>query len=357
VLGSAGIARAVRELARALARRPDIALHLFAHSWAPAQRDDAPPAGAVLHRWPVPGRCLPLLARFGIDAGALCGRVPVFHWTDYVYPPVARGAAVCTLHDAAFAVDPSFHGAESEELRARTARALARAAIVVTPSRATAEVAEQQLAVPGAKLRVVPFGVDHVPEGSDGAPPLARPYLVAVGTIEPRKNHLRLLRAYDLLPPPRPSLVLLGKRGWDCAGTVAAILDLQRGGELIWHERCDDATLFRHVRHAVALVYPSLHEGFGFPPLEAAALGTPVIAGDCPALRETLGDAARFCDPTQPRDISRALSEVLHDQALRTALRERGRARARAFTWESCAAGYAAAYAEAFAIARGARGT
>ena len=161
--------------------------------------------------------------------------------------------------------------------------------------------------------------------------------VLAVGTIEPRKNHLRLLRAWDLLPDPRPALVLVGRRGWQCANIVAAIEQEQRGGHVHWHEDLADGEMYRYMRHAAALIYPSLLEGFGFPPLEAMSLGTPVVAGDNAALRETLGDAARFCDPLDIRSIAQTIDEVLHNRALRGELRTRGVRRAGTFSWEACA--------------------
>lgn len=346
LLTSSGIGRAVRELSRALAEHQDVELRLFGHSWAPARRCELPPE-AILHRWPIPGRSLPMLAGLGLDAPALCGKPTVFHWTDYIHPPVRRGAVVLTLHDLAFAEDETFHGEISSELLERTSAAAERADVIVTPTRATRQAAIERLGLDEARVRVVPFGADHTPAELAETPPLSRPYLLSLGTIEPRKNHLRLLRAWDLLPEPRPLLVLIGRRGWQCTNIVAAIEDGTRSGNILWFEAMPDADAFGYLRHAAALVYPSLLEGFGFPPLEAMSMGTPVVAGDNPALRETLGDAARYCDPLDTRSIAQTIDEVLHNQALRGTLRERGLAQARRFSWRACADGYADAYAAA----------
>ncbi|MGB3968940.1 MAG: glycosyltransferase, partial [Planctomycetota bacterium] len=136
LLSAAGIGRATRELARALGSRPDLDLHLFAHSLARAQVAAADVRGAHLHRLPIPGRSLRTLARLGLAADRLAGSPRVFHWTDYVHAPVARAKVVLTVHDLAFVRDERWHGANAAVLRERTARAIAAAAAVVVPSRA-----------------------------------------------------------------------------------------------------------------------------------------------------------------------------------------------------------------------------
>lgn len=347
VLTSSGIGRSVRELARALARREEVDLHLFAHSWGRARRTDAPPSGARLHRLPIPGRGLPWLSRMRLHTPTLCGRVPLFHWTDYVHPPVGDGRVVLTLHDVAFAEDTSFHGEQTDELWERSRRAAARADVVVTPTRATADAAARALDLHPERITVVPFGADHVPDDVHDEPPLDDPYILSIGTIEPRKNHLRLVRAWKTLPAPRPVLVLIGRSGWSCGETAAVIEEERQRGGLIWFEGLPDTDMFRWLRHAQLLAYPSLLEGFGFPPLEALALRTPVVAGDNGALRETLGDAAQFCDPTDEESIAQALQAVLRDRTLRATLQARGTRQIADFTWEASAAGYARVYANA----------
>ena len=138
LLSAAGIGRATRELARALAAHEDVELHLFAHSLARARCREQPPAAAHLHRLPIPGRSLPWLSRLGLGCDRLAGSVPVFHWTDYVQPPVSRAAAVLTVHDLAFVRDPSWHGTSAYTLRERTQTAINRARAVIVPSQATA---------------------------------------------------------------------------------------------------------------------------------------------------------------------------------------------------------------------------
>ena len=174
-----------------------------------------------------------------------------------------------------------------------------------------------------------------------------RPYLVALGTIEPRKNHLRILGAWQRLKEPRPSLVVIGRPGWECTEAVAALKEEERRGDLIWLRGANDQLTFRYMAHARAVLYPSLLEGFGFPPLEAMSLGVPVLAGDTPALREVLDDGAVFCDPSNTDAMAERLDELLSDRQRRYLLIRTGRRRAAAFTWDRTAKGYASAYREA----------
>lgn len=348
LLGAAGIARATRELARALARRTDLELRLFGHALARARV--APPAELVpaLRRWPLPGRWQPVCARTGIDAGALCGGVDLFHWTDTIHPPVRRRPTVLTLHDVAFAADPAFHGAAGAGLAARARAAAMQAARIAVPTAATRDQAIELLQLPAAKFRVIPFGADHLPRDHAGGPG-REAHALCIGTIEPRKNHIRLITAWRLLPAPRPPLVVVGRRGWECVEAVAALQQAEAEGLLRWLPDAGDAQLTGLLRDARLLVYPSQLEGFGFPPLEAMAAGIPVVAGETPALAEVLGDTAVLCDPQDASAIAAGVARVWNDARLRAQLRERGHARVARYRWDACAAAYAELYREVVA--------
>jgi len=340
LLQSAGIGRCVRELCRALAGIEGLNLQLFGHSFARTRRPDPLPPGARLHRLPIPGRSLPLLARCGLDASGLAGRAEVFHWTDYVHPPVSSAGRVLTIHDLAMAHDRRFHGSATALMLSRCRETATQSAQVICPTRATAEQVQAEFHLPDEKLSVIPFGCDHVaPTGTER--PLEGDYITMVGTIEPRKNHHNLLRAYQGLPTPRPRLLVLGRRGWECDEVVAALRSTQG---VTWIEDATDDQVMRYVEHAVALVYPSFLEGFGFPPLEAMALGTPVLAGDTPALREVLGSAAAYCDPHDVESIHHQLQSILNDPSLREDLGARGSRQASRYSWAQCAQAHADVY-------------
>jgi len=341
VLSGSGIGRAVRELAAALARRDDVAVRLFAHSLAPARQPTPPPTAARFCRLPIPGRALPLLARAGLGADRLVGGARVFHWTDYVHPPVSSARVTLTVHDLAFVRDPRWHGADAARLCERTRAAIAAAAVVVVPSQATADDV-RAFAPDVRRLAVIPFGSDHAPT----TPLPTGDHVLCLGTIEPRKNHLALLRAWELLPTPRPRLVVVGRAGWECAETVRALRAAAAAGWLTWRPDVSDDELWALLRSARALAFPSLWEGFGFPPLEAMACGVPVVAHDCAPMRE-LGDGVfAFADAREPAALAAALQRALADAAFRAQATTAGPARAARYRWDACAKAHAALYRE-----------
>lgn len=344
LLSPAGIGRAVRELARALAARDDVDVHLFGHSLARAMVEVSIPPNARLHRAPIPGRSLPFLQKLGLGADRLAGRVGVFHWTDYVQPPLSRARAVLTVHDLAFVRDPRWHGEDAAVLAERTRAAIAAATAIVVPSTTTAQ--DVRTFAPAAPSPVViPFGADHVPQDlapTNGEPP----FVLCVGTIEPRKNHLALLAAWRRLPSKRPRLLVVGRIGWECDAIVAALRAAEAEGLVEWRQHVDDRALWRLLAGARALVYPSAWEGFGFPPLEAMQLGVPVLANDTPALRELGDEAFEFVDADDPDAFAAALHRVLHDDALRLGCVRNGRQRAAHFRWANCAEAHAKVYRE-----------
>jgi glycosyltransferase involved in cell wall biosynthesis len=365
LFGAAGIARATTELARALADLGGaIDLRLFGHAWRRARSDVEVPVGARLRRWRMPARLLPTLRRLGVGADDLSGGVDVFHWTDYVHPPVRRARIVLTVHDLVFAEDSRFHGAVvAASLLARTRRAVERADAVVVPSRATADALFEHVpSSRGKRVHVIPWGCDHDagPTDSSALPQgLGDDFVLCVGTIEPRKNHDLLLRAWSALDPAtRPPLVVLGREGWECAETVARLVAGERQSRgsrapLTWLRDADDATRRACIAHCAALAYPSRGEGFGFPPLEAFHLGRPVLAADVPALREVLGDAATLLPAGDEAAWRHAIAGAGAPSADSDAERRR-REHAARFSWAACARAHAALYREL--AGRGPRG-
>ena len=345
LLSRAGIGRATRELARSLARCDELDVHLFGHSLARSKVAVDVPDGARLHRLPIAGRALPTLRRFGIGAERLAGNARVFHWTDYVQPPVLRARTILTVHDLAFFRDSSWHGAQAGELRERTLTAIRSATALVTPSQTTAD--DVRTFVDDAPpLHVIPFGSDHVPVAAAPHPLAGRDYALCVGTIEPRKNHRKLLEAWRALREPRPLLVVVGGIGWECDDIVRDLEQAEREGLVQWRRQCPDDEMWALLQHARLLAYPSLWEGFGFPPLEAMAMGVPVVAHETEPLRE-LGDGApTLADATDAGALADAIDRTLHDSAHRRQRIEAGRARADSFRWARCASDHAALYRE-----------
>ncbi len=345
-----GIARVTRELARALApllatqNRP---LQLYGHGLrSPLPTQGGHPSSARLHRSRLPGRLLQALGPIGLDAWRLSGKPGVFLWTDYVYPPILKERPCqrwMLVHDLAFVEDPRFHGPKpSEVLRRRFEKALSQSDLILYPTQATR--ASLLRHYPGAMgdtpSLLLPFGLDHVPrlkakEVQAAQAQAARllgtqdPYLVILGTLEPRKNHGSLLQALDLLASKGTAIPLLviGAQGW-LSEELQAKLESQTPAKraskspqqtgttpfpLAWTGPLPDAEVFPLLAGAAGLVYPSSLEGFGFPPLEALLLGTAVLAGDCPALRETLAGqpGALFAEGRDPEALAAKIPTLL----------------------------------------------
>jgi alpha-1,3-rhamnosyl/mannosyltransferase len=179
-------------------------------------------------------------------------------------------------------------------------------------------------------------------------------YVLAIGTVEPRKDLPTLVRAFGQVAGGRPglALVIAGSEGWggtELDEAIAACPARDRVLRLGW---VDDESRDALTKGATVFAYPSRYEGFGLPPLHAMAAGTPVVAGDCGALREVLGDAARLVPPGDADALADALSGLLDDPGQRLDLSRRGRQRAALYSWQACADGIVSLYREALA-ARG----
>jgi alpha-1,3-rhamnosyl/mannosyltransferase len=199
------------------------------------------------------------------------------------------------------------------------------------------------LPVDPARVTVVPEGVaaDFTPGAAAGAPARLAPlglrageYLLFLGTIEPRKNLRRVLQALELAGRDVGPLVVAGGGGWNNEPTVKELARLERAGRVkrLGYVSGDCRPLL--VAGARALVYPSLYEGFGLPPLEAMACGTPVLTSNVSSLPEVVGDAAVLVDPCDVGALAAAIRRLWHDDGLRADLRARGLARARRFRWD-----------------------
>lgn len=333
-----GVGRYARELAEMLkAMGVDLAYY------AVAARGRA--EGVSVKRWRVPARVVQTAwRRFDRPAiTSLTGPVDVVHATNFVLPALGGVPGVVTVHDLSFYRDDTFPG--GERLRDLVPWSVRRAAAVLTPTEAVkAEVCAAFDLDPG-RVHATAEGVSPVFFGATrlGDEALARlgvapPYAVAVGTIEPRKNLPRLLRAWDAVRRGREewTLVLAGPRGWGAGlpETPGTIL-------LGW---VGDATLPGLLAGAAAFCYPSLYEGFGLPPLEAMAAGTAALVGDYPAAAEVVGDAALVVDAADVEAIADGLRRLMDDPGLRDGLARAGRARAAGFTWARTAMETRAAY-------------
>jgi glycosyltransferase involved in cell wall biosynthesis len=277
-------------------------------------------------------------------------RTDVVHGTNFVLPPPGRGAAgVVTIHDLSYLRYPETVSAASARYRELVPRSLRRARLVIADTRALADEIAAEYRLNADQIRAIPLGVDPAWFEEPGALPahvdLPDRYLLFVGTLEPRKDLATLLAAFRQLrslDPDAPPLVLAGPAGWGPALDTAGLgpNDVRQVGYL------DGAALRSVVAHAAALCFPSIHEGFGLPPLEALAAGTPVVASDLPALREVLADAGSAVRFFPPRDAD-ALAQAISGALTAKCDPAQGIAHARRFTWAHTASLTAMAYRDA----------
>ena len=346
-----GIGTYTQHLLEALvATRPDDTFVATAFTFH-GRRDlsGAVPAGVAVASRPVPARLLRQAWQVGARPRIedLAGTLDVFHATNFLMPPTARAAGVVTIHDLAYLRFPETVSAATLAYRELVPRGLAHAQVVVVPSAAVGAQGLDAYAVAPERVVVTHEGVDPAWSATAPASPEALrqwgiddDFLVVVGTLEPRKNLPRLLSAYARAvrdDPSLPQLVLVGGAGWgealDTAGVPSGRVVLP--GHLPW------ADLRAVVAGARALLFPSLDEGFGLPPLEALACGVPVMASDIPVLREVLGEQASFVDPFDVEALAAGISAVVTTPVGTPASR---RAWADRYTWSACAEATFAAY-------------
>ena len=245
-------------------------------------------------------------------------------------PPPRHAARVVSVHDLSFVHYPDLVNAASLDYRTLVPRAVQRADAVLVLSKAVKAEVTDAYAVPAERVRVVPLGVDPAwfdAADADPVPGFPSEYLVALGTVEPRKGLDVLLRAYATLTDP-PPLVLAGAAGWGPELDLHGV-DRER---VILPGYLPVATVRALVAHARALVYPSRYEGFGLPPLEALAAGTPVVASDLAPVREVVGDFARLSPVGDVEALAAQLTEVLTVEP-DPGQQDRGRRHAADFTW------------------------
>jgi glycosyltransferase involved in cell wall biosynthesis len=317
VQDAAGTARWIRGLLGELEQREGVAVRRL--GWGGPGRWTAVVRDVLWYPFLLPGQ-------------ARAAGVDVLHCTIYRAPTRARVPVVVTVHDLAVLRQPEVFPAWTR-LYARTAlrRTIRAATRVVTVSefsrRETAELCD----VDPERIDVVPNAVDPV-FVVDGAS-AAGDYVLAVGTLEPRKN---LSRAIEGARLAGAELRVVGARGWG---------GVQAGGDGVqWLGRVSDAELARLYRGARCLVYPSLYEGFGIPVAEAMACGTPVVTSRDSAMADVTDGAAILVDPLDPRSIADGIDEASRRRAELAAL---GLVRARALTWARAADAAVATYERA----------
>jgi glycosyltransferase involved in cell wall biosynthesis len=306
------------------------------------------PVRSIFRKWWLLG--LPSLLRIY--------KVDVFHGTNYCVPVFAPCPTVVTIHDLSIFTQSHTHEAASVKRGKRTMPIMARRArMIIAPSEWTRREVIEKFRVSSEKVRVI---YEAAREGMTPLPPqlcqrvldkyrIQGPYLLYVGTIEPRKNLLTLIRAYDDLlrtTTLRPQLVLAGGRGWLCDEVYKLVEDLKLQDQVHFTGYVEDDDLPALYSAAEAFLYPSLYEGFGLPPLEAMACGVPVITSDASSLPEVLGKAGLTHAPTDTRALTAAIAKLLGDETMREHFKREGSKQAAKFSWERAARETQAVYDE-----------
>jgi glycosyltransferase involved in cell wall biosynthesis len=282
----------------------------------------------------------------------------LLHSPDHVAPAWGPWKRVVTLHDLAFLLYPETHTLASRAYYAATGESVRHAERVIAVSQRTASDAVRLLGVDPARMRVVHEAAapGFSPRPPESLPPLAqrlgidldRPYVLFVGTIEPRKNLAFLLEAFALLRQSLDvQLVLAGPRGWLDEPIFAAHARSGVGDAARFVGSLGEDDLAVLYSHAAVFALPSLYEGFGLPLLEAMACGTPVVSSNAGPLPEVAGDAAILVAPDDLRGWADSLREVITVPRLADALRARGFARAAEFSWQRTALATREVYREA----------
>ena len=288
---------------------------------------------------------LPQRVRIASDTREELQELDVFHAPGFAIPAVVGPTLVFTVHDLTVLSHPECHTLSNRvRTLASVADALARGATILAVSESTRREALRLLALPVEKVEVLPpilnpcfsaRGDVRADEAIARRLGIDDLFVLAVGSLEPRKNLERLLDAWTILPDRLQrthQLVVVGADGWRQRGILRRLDGLVQTESVVRAERLRDSELAALYRRARALVFPSLAEGFGLPVAEAMACGAPVVTSKSSSLPEVAGDAAILVDPEDVDAITAAVAGVLEDEGLRRDLRERGYERSRSFS-------------------------
>jgi len=295
--------------------------------------------------------------------------VDVLH-VQYTAPPFCPAPVVATIHDLAFEHFPeTFTRRGAFQLKLTVRRTAQRAARIATVSEYSRQDLLRTYRLPPEKVAVTYNGLEtHFtaePQSADEAARsnqrfgITRDYILAVGSLQPRKNLVRLIRAYARLRNEQHGfnhqLVIVGRKLWlhhEIFAAAAQVLKPRWADDVVLTGYVADEDLPPLYRAAALFVYPSLFEGFGLPPLEAMACGTPVVTSNSSSLPEIVGDAALLIDPYNEAALADAIWRAANDEALRIRLRAAGLARAGRFTWRAAAEKTLQLYQESYELRR-----
>jgi glycosyltransferase involved in cell wall biosynthesis len=354
---NAGIGRLVRQLIHAVVANDPYDNFLLLHATPNPGRVPEYPAGSnvtkrvlrVNERWT---NIIWHRLQAPIAADWLTGPIDVFHSPDFVMPPVRAARTILTIHDLAFLLYPECaHPNLRAYLEKAVPRSVHRADFVVADSENTRNDVICLLGVEPERVAVVPGGVDPAFRPVTDPARIAAlrqtigldettPYILFIGVIEPRKNLVGLIEAFDILKDRRSlphKLVVAGRRGWLSDSTMDRAERSKFRHDIVFTGFIPDGELATLYSAAEAFAFPSHYEGFGLPVLEAMACGTPVVASRASSLPEIVGDAGMQVDPDDAERLASALELLALNPEMRADFSARGLERAGMFTWDAAA--------------------
>jgi glycosyltransferase involved in cell wall biosynthesis len=339
----------------ALVTRPDVEPIAYAVTWrGRAELSQMTPRGVRPARSPMAARPL-RWAWMRWDQPPIewwTGEIDVVHGTNFVVPPAREACEVVTVHDLTPMRFPELAHAATLAYEPLIRRALDRGALVHTPSEfVAAEVVDLFGARPD-RVHAVAEGIPALPDvAADEQVAGGAPYVLTIGTVEPRKDHPLLVRAFDAVAGADADLhlVIAGPDGWGADALTGAIAAANHADRIVRLGYVDDEARAGLLNGARAFAFPSVYEGFGLPPLEAMRAGVPVVATAAGSVPEVLGDAALIVPVGDSDALAAALFEAVDDEPTRTRLIEAGRARAALYSWDRCADGLVGVYRKAMA--------
>ncbi len=270
-------------------------------------------------------------------------RVDVVHATGLAIPPAGGARLVSTIHDLAVEQMPEVVPAPWRQIyRKGLNRALDHSAVICAVSEATKQDIIKTYGTDQERIFVTPEAPNVTPESPTDPGVFDRiglegKYILNVGTVEPRKNQIRLVEAFAQADLQDHTLVLAGIPGWGQEQVEGAVQSLGIGPRVILTGKVSNMELASLYARAHVFALPSLYEGFGIPLVEAMSFGIPTVAGSTPALAELGGDATLLADPSSTEELAAALVRLATDEGLRTRLKEASTARAGRYTWAETA--------------------
>ncbi|MGO4496267.1 glycosyltransferase family 4 protein [Paenibacillus sp. 2RAB27] len=270
-------------------------------------------------------------------------RDTLLFWSPhYNIPLFYKGKMLVTVHDVAHLAMPDLVKGIHKRIYAKLMFKVLKykASAIICDSHFTQMELNKQVGPDKQKVHTIHIGVDkswfNVTKVQN---PYSKPYLLYVGNVKPNKNLSGLLQAFEVTIDKYPQdLVILGKKeGFITGDEAVAKMAGRLGGRVHFTGFVEEDILKQYFAHADMLVFPSLYEGFGLPPLEAMASECPVVVSSAASLPEVCGDAALYCDPFNPMDIANKIEKLLNDKSYKDLIVKKGKEHAKKYTWEKCA--------------------